>query len=90
MSSEEALADASACVIALVDGLAAPLPAGLTAREVEVLALLAEGLSNDDVAERLVVSPRTVHAHLRSVFGKLGVSSRTAAVREAARLGVRL
>ena len=90
LSSEEALAEASACVTALVDGLAAPLPAGLTAREVEVLALLAEGLSNDDVAERLVVSPRTVHAHLRSVFGKLGVSSRTAAVREAARLGVRL
>ncbi|HEY5978160.1 MAG TPA: LuxR C-terminal-related transcriptional regulator [Microlunatus sp.] len=89
-SSEQAVAEASSCVTELLGEPASPLPAGLTLREVEVLKALAEGLSNDDIAERLVISPRTVHAHLRSVFGKLGVSSRTAALREAARLGLEL
>lgn len=53
--------------------------AGLTPREVEVLGLVARGLSNADIAGHLVVSRRTVHAHLRSIFDKLGVSTRTAA-----------
>ena len=52
---------------------------GLTAREVDVLHLVADGLSNAEIAERLVLSERTVHAHLRSIFDKLGVNSRTAA-----------
>jgi len=56
---------------------------GLTTRELDVLALVAEGLSDADVAERLVVSLRTVHAHLRSIYRKLGVHSRTAATRYA-------
>ena len=89
-SSEQAVAEASSLVTELLGEPASPLPAGLTVREVEVLTLLAEGLSNGDIAERLVISPRTVHAHLRSVFGKLGVSLRTAALREAARLGLDL
>jgi ATP/maltotriose-dependent transcriptional regulator MalT len=55
----------------------------LTAREVEVLQLVAEGLSDAEVAERLVVSPRTVHSHLRSIYRKLGVGSRSAATRYA-------
>jgi ATP/maltotriose-dependent transcriptional regulator MalT len=54
--------------------------AGLTAREVEVLSLVAAGLSNRQVAERLVVSEHTVHRHLANVYAKLGVSSRAAAV----------
>jgi ATP/maltotriose-dependent transcriptional regulator MalT len=54
--------------------------AGLTGREVEVLSLVAEGLSNRQVAERLVVSEHTVHRHLANIYAKLGVSSRTAAV----------
>lgn len=58
-------------------------PAGLTEREREVLRLVAIGMSNDDIAHRLVVSPRTVHAHVRAVFAKLGVSTRTAAAHEA-------
>jgi ATP/maltotriose-dependent transcriptional regulator MalT len=61
---------------------------GLTERELAVLRLLALGLSNDAIATRLSISPRTVHAHLRSVFDKLGVATRTAAVHEAARLNL--
>jgi non-specific serine/threonine protein kinase len=56
-------------------------PAGLTSREVEVLGLVATGLTNDEVAKRLFLSPRTVHRHLESIFRKLGVNSRTAAAR---------
>ena len=58
-------------------------PAGLTAREVEVLRLVATGLTDARVADELVVSLRTVHSHLHSIYGKLGVSSRTAATRYA-------
>ena len=61
-----------------------PYPAGLTAREIEVLRLVAEGLTDPQVAERLFLSPRTVNQHLRSVYNKLGVSSRAAAARFAA------
>jgi predicted ATPase/DNA-binding CsgD family transcriptional regulator len=55
----------------------------LTAREIEVLRLLAHDLSNPQIAERLVVSRRTVDAHLRSIYDKLGVKSRDAAIRVA-------
>ena len=55
----------------------------LTAREIEVLHLLAQDLSNPQIAERLVVSRRTVDAHLRSIYDKLGVKSRDAAIRVA-------
>ena len=58
-------------------------PDGLTAREVEVLRLVAQGLTNEQVAEQLVISPRTVNTHLTSIFGKIGVSSRSAATRYA-------
>src|SRR5215217_4159750 len=56
-------------------------PAGLSPREVEVLGLVAEGLTNAQVAQRLFLSPRTVQRHLNSIYHKLGVSSRTAATR---------
>jgi DNA-binding CsgD family transcriptional regulator len=55
----------------------------LTAREIEVLRLLAQDLGNLQIAERLVVSRRTVDAHLRSIYDKLGVKSRDAALRVA-------
>jgi ATP/maltotriose-dependent transcriptional regulator MalT len=56
-------------------------PFGLTARELEVLRLLAQGLSDAQIAERLVISPRTVNHHTTSLYSKLGVSSRAAATR---------
>jgi DNA-binding CsgD family transcriptional regulator len=55
----------------------------LTTRELEVLRLLAQDLSNPQIAEQLFVSRRTVDAHLRSIYDKLGVKSRDAAVRVA-------
>jgi predicted ATPase/DNA-binding CsgD family transcriptional regulator len=58
-----------------------PYPAGLSAREVEVLRLVATGLTNAEVAKKLFISSRTVNRHLNSVYQKLGVSSRAAATR---------
>jgi predicted ATPase/DNA-binding CsgD family transcriptional regulator len=55
----------------------------LTAREIEVLRLLTQDLSNPQIAEKLVISRRTVDAHLRSIYDKLGVKSRDAAIRVA-------
>jgi DNA-binding CsgD family transcriptional regulator/tetratricopeptide (TPR) repeat protein len=63
-------------------------PAGLTAREVEVLALLAEGLRNAEIAERLFLSERTVDHHVSAVLRKLSVSTRAQAGAEAVRLGL--
>lgn len=62
--------------------------ADLSAREREVLGLVAEGLSNREVARRLVLSEATVKTHLNHTFGKLGVDSRTAAVAAARGAGL--
>jgi ATP/maltotriose-dependent transcriptional regulator MalT len=58
-------------------------PDGLTTREVEVLRLVAKGLTNAQVADQLVISPRTVDTHLTAIYSKIGVSSRSAATRYA-------
>ncbi len=63
-----------------------PLEA-LTPREHDVLMLLADGAGNRAIAERLGISDHTVKFHLSAIFGKLGVTTRTAAVRRALRLG---
>ena len=63
-------------------------PAGLTPREQEVLELLAGGLPDREISRRLFISERTVHHHVSAVLSKIGVSSRTAAAREAARMGI--
>jgi DNA-binding CsgD family transcriptional regulator len=59
---------------------------GLTVREIDILRLVADGLTNAEIAEHFVLSERTVHAHLRSIFDKLGVNSRTAAAHASASL----
>jgi DNA-binding CsgD family transcriptional regulator len=56
-------------------------PAGLTAREVEVLRLVAAGLTNAEIADRLSLSVRTVTTHLTHIYTKLDVSTRGAAIR---------
>jgi DNA-binding NarL/FixJ family response regulator len=61
---------------------------GLTVRELEVLRLVADGLTNQAIAEKLFVSDHTVHRHLANILNKLSVSSRAAAVAQAARRGL--
>lgn len=63
-------------------------PEGLTARETEVLALLARGLANKQIARELSISPKTVSNHVEHVYAKLGVSSRAAAALHAMRHGL--
>ena len=63
-------------------------PAGLTARQLAVLGLLREGMTNAEIAARLVLSVRTVDHHVSAVLGKLGVSTRRDAAAEARRLGI--
>ena len=63
-------------------------PAGLTERQVDVLALLATGLTNAEIADRLVVSTRTVDHHVSAILTRLEVGSRRDAARRAAELGL--
>ncbi|GHC53163.1 response regulator [Streptomyces cinnamoneus] len=64
------------------------LPDGLTAREAEVLALVAEGMTNAEIARRLHVSTATVKTHINNLFAKTGVRDRAQAVRYAFRYGI--
>jgi ATP/maltotriose-dependent transcriptional regulator MalT len=65
-----------------------PLIEALTKREHDVLSLVADGLPNREIAHALSISEHTVKFHLASIFGKLGVSTRTEAVQRGVRLGV--
>jgi DNA-binding CsgD family transcriptional regulator len=65
-------------------------PANLTPRELDVLALVAQGMANSEIADRLFLSPRTVDHHVSSILRKLDVPSRARASVEAARLGIPL
>ena len=75
---------------ALVRSVSAPPPSGdsLTAREREVLKLMADGLTNADIAERLVIGVATVKTHVSSIISKLAVSTRTEATATAIRRGL--
>ena len=59
---------------------AQPLVQPLTEREIEILRLVDDGLSNSEIADKLIVTVGTVKKHLNNIFGKLGVSSRTQAL----------
>ena len=74
-------ADALAARLAETPSPTPTYPAGLSAREVEVLRLLATGLTNREIADRLFISAKTVKAHLGNIYGKLEVSTRAAATR---------
>jgi DNA-binding CsgD family transcriptional regulator len=63
-------------------------PAGLTQREVEVLRLVARGLPNKEIAERLVISPKTVGNHVEHIYAKINASTRAAASLFAMRHGL--
>jgi HD-GYP domain-containing protein (c-di-GMP phosphodiesterase class II) len=84
----------SAAVEAVLEAAGHRLPrrreavAGLTAREVEVLVLLARGLSNKQIAERLVITPKTAGNHVEHIYVKIGASSRAAAAMFAVRHGL--
>ena len=89
MTLEQAIAEAKQVTIAPRAAASAPTtfaphdPNALTPRELEVLRLLAVGLSDAAIAEQLVISPRTVNSHLKSIYSKLSVNSRSAASRYA-------
>ena len=63
-------------------------PAGLTPRELDVIMLVADGLRNAQIAERLFLSEKTVDHHVSAILRKLGVASRLDAARAAERLGI--
>jgi predicted ATPase/class 3 adenylate cyclase/DNA-binding NarL/FixJ family response regulator len=91
MTLEQVIAEAEQIAAAhpssqAVSQPATDAPTSLTAREVEVLRLLAMGLTNQQIADQLVLSRRTVHAHLRSIYGKIDVTTRNAATRVAMEL----
>ncbi|HUV26629.1 MAG TPA: response regulator transcription factor [Anaerolineales bacterium] len=79
---------APAVAARLVGRMRAPGEEQLSSREVEVLQLVAEGESNSEIASHLHISQATVKSHLVHIFGKLGVSDRTAAVTAALRRGI--
>ncbi len=81
LTAPEAYERSPAPPVARSETLPATYPAGLTTREVEILRLVAQGLTDARVAEQLIISPRTVNWHLTSIYSKIGISSRSAATR---------
>jgi predicted ATPase/DNA-binding CsgD family transcriptional regulator len=94
ISLEAAFTEAAGALAAMpradnpAPGAARARPGGVTEREADVLRLLVEGKTNQEIAAALVISPKTVKRHLDNIFARLGVSSRTAAATLAVRAGL--
>lgn len=69
----------------LVSGMSEGAPEQLTTRELEVLQLMGQGCSNSEIADKLVIAPRTAKVHVQNILGKLGATNRTEAVSIAVR-----
>ena len=88
-AAEDSAVEADAILMARAPSSGVPaIVESLTAREIQVLELLAEGLSNKAIAGRLGISDQTVKFHVASISGKLGAVNRTDAVRKAVRRGL--
>jgi DNA-binding NarL/FixJ family response regulator len=88
IANPQLLAQATAALAETAGGAADPLPGNLTARQAEVLRLLADGLSNKEIAARLYLSPGTVERHLATIYRKLGLGGRVDAARYAVEHGL--
>ena len=88
ISNPQLLAHATAALAETAGGAAGPLPGNLTARQAEVLRLLADGLSNKEIAARLYLSPGTVERHLATIYRKLRLGGRVDAARYAVEHGL--
>jgi LuxR family maltose regulon positive regulatory protein len=82
----DSLLAAFPAAVSATRGKAAILPEPLSERELEVLGLVAEGLSNREIADKLFLSVGTVKTHVHNIFGKLGVESRPRAIARAREL----
>ncbi|HLN70728.1 MAG TPA: tetratricopeptide repeat protein, partial [Streptosporangiaceae bacterium] len=88
IANPQLVAQVTAALAETTGGAATPLPGNLTARQAEVLRLLADGLSNKEIAARLYLSPGTVERHLATIYRKLGVGGRVDAARYAVEHGL--
>jgi DNA-binding NarL/FixJ family response regulator len=88
IANPQLLAQVTAALAETASGAPGPLPGNLTARQAEVLRLLADGLSNKEIAARLYLSPGTVERHLATIYRKLGLGGRVEAARYAVEHGL--
>jgi predicted ATPase/DNA-binding CsgD family transcriptional regulator/DNA-binding XRE family transcriptional regulator/predicted negative regulator of RcsB-dependent stress response len=88
IGNPQLLDQVTAALAEVMGGAATPLPGNLTGRQAEVLRLLADGLSNKEIAARLYLSPGTVERHLATVYRKLGLGGRVEAARYAVEHGL--
>ena len=88
IANPQLLAQVTAALAETAGDAAHPLPGNLTPRQTEVLRLLADGLSNKEIAARLYLSPGTVERHLATIYRKLGLGGRVAAARYAVEHGL--
>jgi DNA-binding NarL/FixJ family response regulator len=88
IANRQLMAEVTAALAETGDGQAGPPQGNLTARQAEVLRLLADGLSNKEIAARLYLSPGTVERHVATIYRKLGLGGRVDATRYAVEHGL--